>query len=125
MNQPIMVFTAAMLYLCMTGCSGGDQLTTQKDSVPIMPAETTQFSVTGESSAGHTEAVTTLTDTLNGQTETASAESRTSAAAETAPTAAVSQTDAETAAIPQAHRTQRRCTENGKRFPSPKVPANM
>ncbi|MBQ9907523.1 MAG: hypothetical protein IJM46_12235 [Oscillospiraceae bacterium] len=95
MNQPIMFFTAAMLCLCMTGCSGGDQRTTQKDSVPITPAETTQFSVTGESSEAHTETVTTLTDTLNGQTETASAESRTSAAAETAPTAAASQTDAE------------------------------
>ena len=85
MKKAFTVFAAALICFCITGCTKGDPLTKQKDTVPTVPAE-------------NTETVTIPTDTGIRRTETTAAEIRTTSAAslETAPpeTTQPPQTDA-------------------------------
>ena len=95
MKKRSSVFAAALICLCMTGCSFGDQLTKQKDTIPTVPAETTQIRSTEETADGHTVTVTLRTGTDSRNTVTSTVTSR--AAAGAARTAAQPQSNAGTA----------------------------
>lgn len=105
MNKQSAVIAAALMCLCMTGCSGRDQLTKQKDDIPTIPAETGQIRMTEETAAGQTEAVTALTGTGIRHTETSFVTSRTVTVTEAAKTAAPAQTKVENAGAPAARET--------------------
>lgn len=100
MKKQSAVIAAALICLCMTGCSGRDQLTKQKDDIPTFPAETGQIRMTEEAAAGQTEAVTALTGTDIIHTEAASVTSRTVSVTEAAETAAPAQTKEDNAGTP-------------------------
>ncbi len=87
---------AALICLGMTGCSTGDQLTKQKDSVPTVPAVTTRISL-----AGQKETVTLPTGTRIRNTETSFVTSRT--VTESEKNAASSQKQEGNADIPASH----------------------
>ena len=85
-------FAAVLICLCMTGCSGGEQLTTQQDRIPIVPAQTSQIGVTEANPVSQTAAQTVMTGTSLKNTGTASAASGTSSATAAVTTAASAQT---------------------------------